>query len=222
MQQESKGNVIWKRPSEYIADYYLTKEIASRFPLKNIIKFKKLIYDVYFHSECPVENKKKKKNNNIFHHKNNDKGEYTSENKRIFKSFFGIFDKQDFYIIKHRDKGDNFVDSDDCEENFNEKNRKISLNATTNNSSKNNFNSIKKQGGLDNNSNNTAAAVKNINNEVTHAVKFKSADGRFISFFPRKIVIEEKACYFTKWLSSILQFIREFNISDDVINLFAN
>lgn len=178
-----QGNLIWKRPSEYIQDYYLTKEITSRFPLKNSSKFKRLIYDAYFHTECPIENKKKKKNhhNNDLFHKLENKIEYTSENKRIFKTFFKIFDKQDFYIVKHREKGE---DSDSEIDNNHRK-------------------SVKEN-------------IKKDDYDSTPAVNFKNANGKIECFFPRKIKIEEKSSYFTKWLSSILQFIREFNINDDV------
>ena len=37
-----------------------------------------------------------------------------------------------------------------------------------------------------------------------------------------KIMIEEKASFFTKWVSSILQFLREFDIVDEVKNFILN
>jgi len=183
--QEGQEDIIWKRPSEYIIDYYLTKEIASRYPLKNITKFKKLIYDVYHHTECPTDHKKKKKT----HHsdilnKLENKFDYTSENKRLMKTFFKIFDKNDFYIIKHREKDEEALNSDeDSEKNSNSK---------------------------------TMKKDDNHNQETSSSLYFKSSNGKLKTFCPRKIQIDERACFFTKWISSILQFIKEFDIYDDV------
>jgi len=94
--EEIKGNIFWRRPNEYIHEYYLTKEIISRYPFKNTLKIRKFVYETYSRDSCPIEN--------IKHNRflsNELKSDFSSENKRNMKIFFKVFDKNDFYIVKY-------------------------------------------------------------------------------------------------------------------------
>jgi hypothetical protein len=201
--KESQGELQWKRPSEYIFDNHLSKEIMSRFPLKNLIKFKNYIYEVYYQNECPLEKKKNKKKNNHddFLNRLDNKIEYSSENKRMFKNLFKIFDKDDFYIVKHREKDDDFNNSYFDDDNKNK--GKIYENDIGENKED-----------LDENEIN-----KNIT-ENKDSNQFRDSNNKFNPFYPRRINFEERACYFTKWIGSILQFIIEFHIFDEVNYFF--
>jgi hypothetical protein len=178
MREECGENVLWKRPNEFIADFYITKEIITRYPLKNLFKFKKFIYEMYNHDTCPMDIKKKKnreskKDANLAH--------YNSENKRLFKSFFKFLDKNDFYLIKLIEKEDN---------------------------SNSNSNKIDDEN-INNNNNNEN--TKNENIKIANSTLTK-----MMTFGGSKILLDEKTSFFNKWISSILQFIREFEIHDEV------
>lgn len=128
-----------------------------RYPLKNMTKFKKFIYEIYSHDTCPMETKKKRKGDN---RKDTNLANYTSENKRIFKNFFKYFDKSDFSVIK-------LVERDDF--------------------------------------------VKNPEDDIGNIPIAK-----LMTFGGSKILLDEKTSFFNKWISSILQFLREFEVNDDV------
>jgi hypothetical protein len=179
MREESGENVLWKRPNEFIADFYITKEIILRYPMKNIFKFKKFLYEMYNHDYCPMEIRKKKKGESK---KDQNLAHYNPENKRIFKNFFKYLDKNDFFIIKLIEKEDN--------------------------SNNNNNNKIDDENNSNNNNN------QNIRNENINIGN--SSLTKMITFGGSKILLDEKTSFFNKWISSILQFIKEFEIQDEV------
>lgn len=171
MMEECAGTISWQRPNEFIADYYITKEIASRYPLKNISKFKKFIYESYNHESCPLDVRKKKKGETK---KEASSANYNSDNKRIFKTFFKYFDKTDITIIKLIEKE--------------KEKEKEDVPIVSNNNPEEDLNE---------------------NNEILIQPK------QYI-FGGSKILLDEKSSYFNKWISSLLQFLREFDIQDEV------
>ena len=196
--EDSNSEILWKRPSEYIIDLILNKEILYKFPMKNIKKYKKYIYDMYNKDLCPVDYKKRFSDNYFINDKNH---EYTSENKRSFKFFFKIFDKNDYYIVKHLEK-----DQDHEYINVNsappqEYHKKDEKNIAILNKVADNIN----LGGGNVNNNSTG------NNEYLNNVKNNSITKTFL---PNSICIDENSSFFVKWISSILQFIKEFEIYD--------
>jgi hypothetical protein len=58
------------------------------------------LYEIYCSESCPFEWKKKKKEQNY--------GNYNFENKKLFKIFFRIFEKSDFFIIDHQHQKNDF------------------------------------------------------------------------------------------------------------------
>lgn len=144
-------------------------------------KFKKFIYDKYNEENCPFEVKRYKKKNDI-------KSDYTSENKKIFKSFFKLLDKNDFYVVNHLGKD---IENPTVQDQDHKKHQPIR-------SSVNMFHFKKEEV---------------VNGASVQSVKNSKAN----EFVPTKLYIEENSCYFTKWLSSIFQFIKDFEIYDDVI-----
>lgn len=119
----------------------------------------------------------------------------------MFKNLFKIFDKDDFYIVKHREKDDDFNNSYFDDDNKNK--GKIYENDIGENKED-----------LDENEIN-----KNIT-ENKDSNQFRDSNNKFNPFYPRRINFEERACYFTKWIGSILQFIIEFHIFDEVNYFF--
>ena len=184
MDETLTGNILWKRPYDYITDHRLGVEISLRYPTKNVSKLKKYINDLYIKETCPVENKGFKINEFLLSGGTND---LSLDNKRLFKDMFKIFENEDFFIVKHiekeadassHDEELDIVDIDNGNEEI-KKSKKEESSKTINNI----FNIIKK---------------------VSNTKHFTSS----------RISIEENSGYFTKWISSILQFIREFEIND--------
>lgn len=94
-----QGNIYWKRPIDYIIDYNLSREIITRYPLRNLTKFKKFIYETYNRETCPFEIKVNKYIDTTPAGEN--KSDYSSDNKRTFKVFFKILDNVNYYVVKH-------------------------------------------------------------------------------------------------------------------------
>lgn len=165
LKEECGGNFVWKRFNEYVADYFLLKEISIKNPSKNISKFKKFIYEMYFQESCPIEFKKKKKNENSNSKKESISGNYTSENKKLFKTFFRFFEKSDLDVVKLFGKDD-----------------------------------------------------FSYNREEELEIKKQQSKVNWIG--GSSILLEEKSSFFNKWISSILQFVKEFDITDEVKYFF--
>ena len=211
MKQECASNVFWKRPNEFIADYYLTKEIISKYPSKNIPKFKKFIYEIYNHDYCPLDAKKKK--NKLFV-KDTNIANYSSDNKKIFKNFFKYFDKNDFTMIrlieKEKEK-EKEIDIERGKEKDMQRDKEIFDNKVK--EKEKNFVNENYNNNYDNNEigneDELNEIYKNENNGNTRQKKQ-------LTFGGSKILIDEKTSFFNKWISSLLQFIREFELQDEV------
>ena len=71
-------------------------------------KLKKFVYEMYNENSCPLNeyitpDKKMKRRDSKLQIVTKRHSDYTSENKRMLKSMFKIFDKNDFFVVKHLD-----------------------------------------------------------------------------------------------------------------------
>jgi hypothetical protein len=86
----------------------MKKEIETKYSLKNFAKLRTLVEEMYQDVSCPWSeysstNQKlliKNPNLNVVSERPMD---YNYENKKIFKELFKIYDKSNFFVVKHID-----------------------------------------------------------------------------------------------------------------------
>jgi hypothetical protein len=101
--------VTWLRPEEYIRNYLLDKEIASRFPHKNPKKFRKLIKEIYHRDKIIFVKMSEKfdieinsnhspenlRGKNYLQFNEDEKSFFLSKNnKKNYKDFYNILEKK--------------------------------------------------------------------------------------------------------------------------------
>jgi hypothetical protein len=133
--------------------------------MKNNIKLKNLLFEMFYSESCPIDLNKKKKRETIKKEINSNMniGNFTGENKKLFKIFFRHFDKNDFSIV-------NFMQNES----------------------------------------------KSISLDEEYELDKPETKSKFSFLWGSKILIEEKSSFFNKYITSIFQFIREFDILDEV------
>ena len=49
-----EGVFSWKRPSQYIHQYLIRNEIITNYPLGNLTKINKFVYEMYYENSSPL------------------------------------------------------------------------------------------------------------------------------------------------------------------------
>jgi hypothetical protein len=180
----------FKRPEEYIHNYLLRMQILKSYPFRNANNLCKFIYEMYYEESCPLD-------------------KYTFETKagrKISNPYLNVvtnrpldYTSENKKLLKEMfvifGKRDFFVVKHEIMD--------MNLKEKKGESSKN-------------------VPLLELDELILNSTSFKnsSKSQKFKRFIPSQLVIEESAGIFTKWMTSILQFITEFEIEDVSYKLF--
>jgi hypothetical protein len=209
LQNEANPEMKWLRPSEYIMEHILDKEIIKKYPNRNNLKLRSQIkksYQCELANECLIVEKSKKSSKRVsidylqMEDNHEDEKDYVSTNYLLFKHFYSILSNQPeirLVPLKDREETDDEFES---RIKFEEEKLKLQEKKTM--------------------TNNINKSPQTKSRKIT-IVEEKKPEKIFIKeTFPNNIDMAHKYNDYTKWVGSILQMILDRNILDPYVNIF--
>jgi len=207
----TQNEIKWLRPEQYIREYLVDKEVKIRYPNKNSFKIRKRIKETFIEmnqDKLPTHASNGENEDKSLNNSNNkkkpvveltlDEKRFRSSNKEIFKYYDMPLDIKIVpvaeYLETERDKSNIDINSknnfgNELNLNLNNINNKAALNSIK--TEKNKPNSIKTS---------------------TNLINLQQPINNYKTLLPSDLSLEDKLPNFSKWMSSIMQIIKDLEM----------
>lgn len=200
----TNNEILWLRPNTYVREHLIDKAMKYKYPNKNHIKLRRKIKEIYLEAgndKIQITSESETDQKNFYKKTNNselslDEKRFRSTNKEVFKIYENILDLK---II-------NYQESD------------IELNNTINinYASKSNFNQTLapiNESILNPKNTKLNKNIKDKKNMELSMISQITVPTTTKTFLPSDIVFSDKLPSYSKWISSIFQIIKDFDMS---------
>lgn len=205
-ESQASTGVKWLRPNEFIRIAYIDRELKSKFPHKDIIEIRNKAKEIYLKNKAEVSNSNNDKDDNnlskkfkrysttVIYHQTDSNSELSANDnlqQLLNKEIFKYYEKDiNFRIVT----SETIFESE--EEEKNKKKEEFEL-------------ELKSRAEAKNSTVNQALKKQTVAKQV---IVYEPS--KIINYFPNDISTQADSPKYTKWISSILQSIKDLDIVD--------